>query len=156
MTGDNMRKIEIIDCCNIEHKISMIISDNKMNFFDDVYCAIKKNEGLSQNQVKKLQSFRESCNGPIMVHGYYFGDNGSNYIASREFDWTCFYVYEADGNVFIEYSTRVHGDRPCVYKMSKDNYKDIDATLDEIHRMESLGEYNNKIMSRIWVGSRIY
>lgn len=152
----NMRKIEIIDCCNIEHKIAMMISDNKMDFVDDVYCAIQKNEGLSPNQVKKLQDFRESCNGPIMVHGYYFGDNGSNYIASREFDWTCYDVYESDGNVFIEYSTRVQGDRSCVYNMSKDNYKDIDAALEEIHRMGAWGEFDNKIMSLIWVGRCVY
>lgn len=151
-----MRKIEIIDCCNIEHKIAMMISDDKMCFSDNVYCAIKKNEGLSPNQVTKLQDFRKSCNGPIMVHGYYFGDNGSNYISSREFDRVCFDVYEADGNVFIEYNTRVQGDSPRVYKMSKDNYKNIDGVLDEIHRMESCGESSNKIMSRIWVGRCVY
>lgn len=151
-----MTRIEIIDCENVNHKIVMMISDERMDFVDDVYCAIKKHDGLSPRQIQKLESFKESCNGPIMVNGYYFGDNGSNYIASREFDWTCFDVYEADSNVFIKYDTRVQGDRPCVYKMSKDNYKDIDTALNEIHRLESFGETSNKIMSRIWMGRRVY
>lgn len=151
-----MTRIEIIDCENANHKIAMMINDDRMDFADDVYLAISKHDGLSSRQIKKLESFRESCNGPIMVRGYYFGDNGSNYIASREFDWIRYDVYETDSNVFIEYSTRIHGDRPCVYNMSKDNYKDIDAALNEIHRLESFGETSNKIMSRIWVGRCVY
>ena len=53
-----MKKIEVIDCCNTEHKITMVISDDRMDFVDDVYCALEKNEGLSNKQIKKLQDFR--------------------------------------------------------------------------------------------------
>lgn len=139
-----MRRIEIIDCENANHKIAMMISDDRMDFADDVYLAISRREGLSPRQAQKLESFKASCSGPIMVNGYYFDDNESNYIAYREFDWTRYDIYATDCNVFIEYSTRIHGDRGCVYKMSKDKYKGLDSALDEIDTMKPF-----------WVGSRI-
>ena len=99
----------------------MMISENCMDFRDDVYHAISKHTGLSKKQIAKLEDFRESCKGPFMVPGYQFCDNGANYIASREFDWCDYDVYEAEGYVFIQYNTRVQGDSDCVVKMAKDN-----------------------------------
>ena len=67
-----MKKIEIVDCCNRNHKIRMMISDSRMDFRDDVYISLEEQKGLSVKQIKKLNEFRNSCNGPIMVGGYYF------------------------------------------------------------------------------------
>ena len=89
-----MKKIEIIDCCNRNHKISMMISDFRLDFADDVYCALEIQEGLSDKQIKKLNDFRKSCPGPIMVDGLYFSDNDAEYLGSKDFYWTCYNFYK--------------------------------------------------------------
>ena len=95
-----MKKIEIVDCCNRYHKISMMISDSRMDFSDDVYMSLENQKGLSDKQIKKLNNFRKSCLGPIMVDGLYFSDNDSEYLGSKNFAWTCYYFYKANGFVF--------------------------------------------------------
>ena len=129
-----MKKIDIIDCCNENHKITMMISDNCMDFSDDVYNAIFLHKGLSSRQLVKLEDFRKSCKGPYMVQGYHFFDNGANYVASRVFDWCGYYVFVVDGNVFIEYETRVQGDRPFVVKMAKDNYQGLNKAIEDMQK----------------------
>lgn len=142
-----MKKIEIIDCCNENHKITMMISENCMDFRDDVYHAISKHTGLSETQIAKLEDFRESCKGPFMVPGYQFCDNGADYIASREFDWCDYDVYEAEGYVFIQYNTRVQGDRDCVVKMAKDKYRGLNQAIEDMHE-DPEGYY--------WIGRKVY
>ena len=148
-----MKKIEVIDCCNTEHKITMVISDDRMDFVDDVYCALEKNEGLSNKQIKKLQDFRKSCPGPIMVEGYYFSDNDAEYLGGREFDWTSFDFYEAEGFVFAHYKTRVQGDRDFVVKLPKDQYKGLKATREDIHTWKAIGQGSFEV---VWSGHKIY
>ena len=148
-----MKKIEVIDCCNTEHKITMVISDDRMDFVDDVYCALEKNEGLSNKQIKKLQDFRKSCPGPIMVEGYYFSDNDAIYLGGRDFDWTSYHVYEAQGFIFVHYTTRVQGDRDLVVKVAKDQYKGLKATREDIHRWKAIGQGSFEV---VWSGHKVY
>lgn len=142
-----MTKIEIIDCCNENHKIAMMISEKCMDFQDDVYNAIYLHRDLSPRQIAKLENFRKSCKGPFMVPRYEFCENGADFIASREFQWTNYYVYEAEGYVFIIYNTCIQGDRPCVVKIAKDKYRGINQAIENMH------EYPEDYY---WVGQKIY
>lgn len=148
-----MKKIEIIDCCNTEHKITMMIREGYLDFVDDVYCALEKHKGLSSKQIKKLEDFRKSCPGPIIVEGYYFSDNDTNYLGGRDFDWTSYDVYEAQGFVFVHYKTSIQGDRDLVVKVAKDEYKGLDAIREDIHTWRSIGQRSFKV---VWRGHKIY
>ena len=148
-----MKKIDIIDCLNSEHKITMMINEDNIDFVDDVYLSIEKHVSLSGKQLKKLQDFRESCPGPIMVKGYYFSPNNSDYIGGREFNWTSYDVYESNGFVFVHYITRIQGDRDFVVKISKDDYKGLNAIINDIHTWGAIGQSSFNI---IWRGHKIY
>ena len=148
-----MKKIEIIDCCNTEHKITMMISDDRMDFVDDVYCALERHDGLSSKQIKKLEDFRKSCPGPIMVEGYYFSNNNSDYIDGRYFDWNSYDVYQANGFVFVHYKTSIQGDRDLVLKVVKDGYKGLGTIRDDINTWKSIGQCSPEV---IWHGHKIY
>lgn len=148
-----MTKIDIIDCCNQEHTISLVINDNRMDFVDDVYFAIEKYEGLSPRQVKKLEDFRLSCNGPIMVKNYFFNSNNAEYICSKSSNWVSIDLYEADGFVFAHYLTSVQGDRDFVMRLSKDEYKGLQDIIDNIHWWRVTGDCPYKV---IWIGHKIY
>ena len=125
-----------------------------MDFVDDVYCAIEIGEELSNKQLKKLQDFRKSCPGPIMVKGYYFSDNDAEYLGGRDFDWTSYHVYEAEGFVFVHYTTRVQGDRDLVVKVAKDEYKGLDAIIEDINIWGVLGQRGT--FEVVWRGHKIY
>ena len=148
-----MKKIDIIDCLNSEHKITMMINEDHIDFVDDVYSSIEKHVGLSGKQLKKLQDFRESCPGPIMVKYYYFSPNNSDYLGGRDFDWTSYDFYEAEGFVFAHYKTRVQGDRDFVVKLAKDKYKGMKATREDIHIWQAIGQGSFEV---VWRGHKIY
>ena len=124
-----------------------------MDFCDDVYCAIEKLEGLSNKQMKKLQDFRKSCTGPIMVEGCYFSDNDADYLGGRDFDWNSYNVYEAQGFVFVHYKTSIQGDRDSVCKLAKEEYKGLDATIEDIRIFGSIGQRSFEV---VWSGHKIY
>ena len=124
-----------------------------MDFVDDVYFTIEKYEGLSPRQVKKLEDFRLSCNGPIMVKNYFFNSNNAEYICSKSSNWVSIDLYEADGFVFAHYLTSVQGDRDFVMRLSKDEYKGLEDIIDNIHRWRVTGDCPYKI---IWIGHKIY
>lgn len=124
-----------------------------MDFVDDVYCAIEKHDGLSSNQIKKLEDFRKSCPGPIMVEDYYFSDNGADYLGGLEYDWTSFDAYEADGFVFVHYKTRIQGDRDFVVKIAKDEYKGLKRTCEDFHIWRAIGQGS---LAEMWRGHKIY
>ena len=124
-----------------------------MDFVDDVYCAIEIGEELSSKQLKKLQDSRKSCPGPIMVEGYYFSDNDAIYLGGRDFDWTSYDFYEADGFVFAHYQTRVQGDRDFVFKLPKDKYKCMKAFREDIHTWRATGQRSFEV---VWHGHKIY
>ena len=148
-----MKKIEIIDCCNRNHKISMMISDFRMDFADDVYCALEIQEGLSDKQIKKLNDFRKSCHGPIVVDGWYFSDNDAEYLGSKNFDWTCYNFYKADGFVFVHYSTRVQGERDFLFKYALENYNGKGNAIEDFNLWRSIGQRSFEV---VWHGSKIY
>lgn len=148
-----MKKIEIVDCCNINHKISMMISDSRMDFSDDVYISLEKQKGLSDKQIQKLNNFRKSCPGPIMVDGLYFSDNDSEYLGSKNFAWTCFNFYKANGFVFVYYYTMVEGDREFVFKYALENYKGMESAREDFHRWRTIGQSSFDI---VWYGPKIY
>lgn len=61
-----MTRIEIIDCENVNHKIAMMISDERTNFVDDVYCEpgymyqiIRKGTLLCNATNEELQRYHE-------------------------------------------------------------------------------------------------
>lgn len=147
-----MKKIDIIDCCNLEHKISLLINDDRMDFVDDVYFAIESEEGLSLSQVQKLEDFRLSCNGPIMVKDYFFNYNNARYMCDKSSNWVSINLYEADGFVFAHYRTTVQGDRDFVMRLSKDEYKGLDDVVDFIHWWKATGDCPYKV---IWIGHKI-
>lgn len=149
----SMRKIEIIDCCNTMHKIAMMISDDRMDFADDVYFALVKNDGLSSKQIKKLEDFRKSCTGPIMVNRYYFGDNNADHIRGCYFNWCSYDVYSAQSFIFVRYITCIEGDRDFVVRVAKDEYKGLDAIIDDIHTWRAIG---SKSFDVVWMGNKIY
>lgn len=124
-----------------------------MSFSDDVYHAIEKQEGLSNKQMKKLQDFRKSCPGPIMVKGCYFSDNNADYLGGRDFDWNSYDVYEAQGLVFVHYNTSIQGDRDSVVKIAKEEYKGVYATIEDIHIWGSMGLRSFEV---VWWGHKIY
>ena len=118
-----------------------------MDFSDDVYFAIGKYEGLSKKQVAKIQKFKNECEGPIMVAGAYFDQNNADYKYSREYSWTEYNVYEAQGYIFVEYGTRIQGDRDFVVRLDKDKYTRLDQVIEDIQD----DKYNC-----IWRGHKIY
>ena len=148
-----MTKIEIVDCCNFEHKISLMIKEARMELSSDVYFAVGKYEGISSKQAKKIQDFRNSCPGPIMVKDYYCDDNGAQYIEGRDFEWTSYDVYEAAGFIFVHYSTRVQGDHDILARIEKANYKGLESFREDFGRWRAIGQRNFEV---IWRGSKIY
>ena len=148
-----MKKIEIVDCCNRNHKIRMMISDSRMDFRDDVYISLEEQKGLSVKQIKKLNEFRNSCNGPIMVGSYYFSENDSECLGSLFYRWTSYHFYKADGFVFVHYVTSVEGDRDFVFKYALENYKGMENARDDFNRWRAIGQRSFDI---VWYGSKIY
>ena len=146
-----MKKIEIIDCLNTDHKIALIISERCKCFEADVYFALEKHEGLSNRQIKQLEDFCKSCPGPIMVDGYYFGQNNARWLAPHypNGSW-CYYAYEAKGFVFVHYSTSVFADRCYAIKVAKDMYKGMDWIEHDLDKW-AIDGYS----SLVWQGRRI-
>ena len=88
-----------------------------------------------------------------MVEGYYFSDNDAEYLGGRDFDWTSYDFYEADGFVFAHYQTRVQGDRDFVVKLAKDKYKGLEATREDIHTWQAIGQGSFEV---VWSGHKVY
>lgn len=147
-----MRKIELIDCENFSHKIALMISDDRMDFRDDVYCAITEHEGLSDRQIAKLEAFEQSCPGPYMVPGLYYSDNGAEAIPCRKFDFSTIYACRGESYVHIEVCKSIVGQRGEAYRIPKEHYKGLDSILEDISMMNFNGESEAGHLSRIWQG----
>ena len=146
-----MKKIEIIDCENFEHKISLIIAENCVDFADDVYHALS-DKTLPKGQAKKLHDFRVSCSGPIMVPNYHYDSNLADIIEAKGL----IYVYGTGKYIHIEIGTNIQGRNPQAYRTPISDYKGLIEILDDIHRMSFYGGDKLDTLERIWVGRKVY
>ena len=146
-----MRKIDIIDCENFEHKISLRINEDCIDFVDDVYHALS-GKTLSKGQAKKLHDFRESCNGPIMVPHYQYDYNSTDIIAEKGL----IYAYKTEKYIHLEWQTNIQGHRPDAYRIAVNDYKGLEDLLEKIHMMCFYGDDKLGSLERIWTGRKVY
>lgn len=146
-----MRKIDIIDCENFEHKISLIIKEYRLEFVDSIYYALS-GRTLSKGQAKKLQDFEMSCNGPIMVPNYYYYYNSMDIIAEKDL----IFAYRTEKYIHVEWGTNIQGDRPCAYRIPVHDYKGFEDLLEKIHMMCFYGDDKRGTLERIWTGTKVY
>lgn len=146
-----MRKIDIIDCENFEHKISLMIKEDCMDFADDVYHALS-GKTLSKAQVKKLQGFRELCNGPIMVPHYHYDNNSTDIIVENGL----IYAYKTEKYIHLEWDTNIQDHRPAAYRIPVHDYKGFEDLLEKIQMMCFYGDSKFGTLEQIWTGRKVY
>lgn len=151
-----MTKIEIIDCEDFNHKINMMIDDSQADLIDAIYFSIEKNIGISKSQIKKLDLFKKSCKGPIMVHDYSYIDNGAKEIYSRDFDFSSIHVYLGEFYIHIYERVKISGKYDIAYRIPKDKYIDIEQIRENISIMKFQGLKEYDSLSYIWHGQKVY